>query len=150
MNWKRLWLTALLVYIVLVITELIIHVGILGGYYSRMMADSVYGNVFRSDAEMAKYMWVMYVTGAVYSFFFAFIFAKGYEDRGIAEGIRYGIYIGLFFIYVGAFNEFVIFRMPYGLAWIWIIAGLVQSVILGIVAALVYKPTRAPAVAVGG
>jgi ABC-type multidrug transport system permease subunit len=99
---------------------------------------------FRPEDEMTGYMWVMFVTGAVFSFFFTFIFAKGYEGKGVAEGFRYGIYIGLFYGYVTAFDQFVVYPIPYSLAWIWAITGIVQTIVLGIVAALIYKPKRTP------
>jgi len=146
MNWKRLWLTALVVFIVAWITNILIHGPILGGFYGR--PDVV--AAFRTEAQMNQYMWVMIITGAIFSFFFAYIFAKGYEGKGMAEGIRYGIIIGLFYCYVTSFDQFVIYPIPYGLAWLWVITGLIQSIILGIVAALIYKPRQATAVATAG
>ena len=85
-----------------------------------------------------------------FSFFFVFIFAKGYEGRGLAEGFRYGIYIALFYYYVTCFNQFVLYPIPYSLTWIRVIAGLVQAIILGIVAAAIYKPKRSAVVAAAG
>lgn len=136
MNWKRLWVAALLVYLAYLATMFIIHGLILGGYYMRPdIAAS-----FRPEAEMAKYSWLRFVTMAIFAFFFTFIFAKGCERKGVMEGVRYGIYIGIFVFFVSYFELFIISPVPYVLVWYWIIAGLVQSVLMGIVAALVYKP----------
>jgi hypothetical protein len=136
MNWKRVWLTALLVFIALQITNIIIHSVIMMHVYDSEQVKAA----FRTLEEMNRFMWVFYVTGAVFSFFFAFFFAKGYEHKGLAEGIRFGFYIGIFFYYVSTFNEFVIFPIPYKLVWYWIIGGVTQTIILGIIAALIYKP----------
>jgi hypothetical protein len=136
MNWKKFWVAALLVYVVFAVTTFIIHSLILGGYYTK--PDVV--NSWRPEEEMNKYGWVRFVTMAVFAFFFTFIFAKGYERKGIMEGVRYGIYIALFVLFVTSFDEFIVFPIPYAVVWYWIIAGLVQSVLMGIIAALVYKP----------
>jgi hypothetical protein len=80
------------------------------------------------------------VTMAVFAFFFTFIFAKGYERKGLMEGIRFGVYMALFTFFVASFEQFIVYPIPYQLVWYWILAGLVQSVLMGVVAALVYKP----------
>jgi len=136
MNWKRLLLTALAVFIALQLTDFIIHSGMLSETYSLLQNNGV----FRPEAEMTDYMWVMIVTTIVFSFFFAFIFARGYEGRGLLEGVRYGIYVGFFVVFVSSFNSFVIYPLPYSLAWIWIISGFIQMIIAGVVASLIYKP----------
>ncbi len=136
MNWKRFWPAALLVYLTFGATTFIIHSLILGGYYMR--PDVL--NAWRPEAQMSAYAWVRFVTMAVFAFFFTFIFAKGHERKGILEGIRFGIYIGLFTFFVTSFEQFIIYPIPYAVVWYWIIAGLIQSVLMGIVAALVYKP----------
>jgi len=139
MNWSKIFLAVILVFVAVVITELIIHAVILKGLY-----DSLGGNYgFRDRSQMTSYTWVMIIIGLVYSFFFVFIFAKGYEGKGIIEGIRYGIIIGFFWVFVSSFNTFSLFRMPYSLTWYWIIFGFIQTIIYGIITALVYKPKSA-------
>lgn len=139
MNWKKFWLAALLVYVAYVVTLFVIHSLILGGYYMKPDVQSS----FRPEEAMSKYSWVRFVTMAVFAFFFTFIFAKGYEGKGIMEGVRFGVYITFFTFFVGSFEQFIIYPIPYAVVWYWIIAGLVQSVLMGVVAALVYKPKAA-------
>ncbi|MDD8015219.1 MAG: hypothetical protein PHX45_05960 [Acidobacteriota bacterium] len=136
MNWKKFWVAAFLVYLVYLATMFIIHSLILGGYYMR---PEVAG-AFRPEAEINKYSWARFVTMAVFAFFFTFIFAKGCERKGIMEGVRYGVYIALFICFVTSIEQFIIYPIPYVMVWYWIIGGLVQSVLMGIVAALAYKP----------
>jgi hypothetical protein len=59
------------------------------------------------------------------------------------EGVKYGIYIGLFYSLVSAYGNYSVYPIPYSLAFQWFIFGLLQSVIFGIAAALVYKPKPA-------
>ncbi len=136
MNWKKFWLAALLVYLGYAATTFFIHSVLLGAYYMRPDI----AKAWRPEAEMNAHSWVRFLTMAVFAFFFTFIFAKGHERKGIMEGIRFGLYIGLFTFFVSSFEQFIIYPIPYALVWYWILAGLVQSVLMGIIAALVYKP----------
>lgn len=135
MNWKRLLLAALVAYLFLQISDFVVH----GGIMSKTYEDIGQAGVFRPEADMMRYTWVMFLTTIVFSFFFTFIFVKGYEGKGVAEGIRYGLYITCFWVFVNSFNSFVIYPLPYSLAWIWIFIGLIQMVVMGIIVALVYK-----------
>jgi hypothetical protein len=138
MNWKRLLLAALAAFIFLQLTDYLIHWVILEGVYENLTARGV----FRSAGVMCGYIWVEILMTALFSLFFAYIFVKGYEGKGIIEGIRYGIVIGFFWIFVNAFKAFVILPIPYGLVWYWIIAGFIQTIIAGILLALIYKPKQ--------
>jgi len=139
MNWKKFWPAAILVYLAYAATTLVIHSVILGGYYMRPDVLSA----IRPEAEINTYAWVRFLTMAVFAFFFTFIFAKGREGKGVMEGIRFGIYIALFTFFVASFEQFIIYPIPYAVVWYWIIAGLVQSVLMGLIAALVYKTKAA-------
>jgi ABC-type multidrug transport system permease subunit len=139
MNWKKFWLAALLVYLAYLATTFIIHSLILGGYYMKPDVQSA----LRPEEEMNKFSWLRFVTMAVFAFFFTFIFTKGYERKGVVEGVRFGIYIALFTFFVTSFEQFIIYPIPYAVVWYWIVAGLIQSVLMGIIAALVYKPKAA-------
>ncbi|MFZ2055644.1 MAG: hypothetical protein WAU81_15755 [Candidatus Aminicenantales bacterium] len=139
MNWKRFWIAFLLVFLAYLATNMLIHTVILGGTYMEPDIQKA----MRPDAEMSKFFWVRIVTMLVFSFFFTFVFAKGYERKGIMEGVRYGLIITLFYFFVTCFDQFIIYPIPYFVVWYWIIAGLVQAVIMGIIAALVYKSKSA-------
>lgn len=138
MNWKRLWLAALIAFIFLQITDYLIHWVILKGVYGNLATLGV----FRNFSGMCGYIWVEIVMTVIFSFFFTYIFVKGYEGKGILEGIRYGIVIGFFWVFVNAYNAFVILPIPYGLVWYWIISGFIQTIIAGILLALIYKPKQ--------
>jgi hypothetical protein len=141
MNWSRLIWAAVVVFIALIVTDLIFQVGILGCTYDELGGQGI----FRSESAIACYFWVKLITNAVFSFFFVFIFVKGYEGKGIIEGIRYGIYIWLFYYFVVSFNQFVLYGIPYFLTWYWIVIGLIQCIIFGILTAVIYKPKIAGA-----
>jgi|SRR3989304_10046819 len=145
MNVKKFWIAFIVIFIVLEVTSYIIHVVILGATYEGEEVK----NVFRSMEEMNSKMWIMWLMDVVWTFFFTFIFVKGYENKGIMEGFKYGIYIGLFIPLVMAYQSYVVYPLPYWLVFQWFIYGLIQCIILGAAAALIYKPKPAVATSEG-
>jgi hypothetical protein len=92
---------------------------------------------------MMSKMWIMFVTSAFFGFFFCYVFARGYEGKGLAEGARYGAIIGLFFGISNSYDSYVIYPIPYALALKWFLSTLAYCVVSGIIAAAVYKPAKA-------
>ncbi len=137
MNTKRLLMSFVATYIVYQILGYLIHQVWLADTYQSLSA------VWRPEAEMMSKMWVMYVSSAFFCFFFCYIFARGYENRGVGEGFRFGVIITLFYTLPVVYDSYVIYPIPYSLVLQWLFSGLVISIILGIVAAMVYKPRAA-------
>jgi len=136
MNQKKFWITFIVVFIVYEITNFVVHGLILGPTY---MSEEV-KPLFRTQEVLESTQWIRLLTELVWSFFFTFIFVKGYENKGIMEGIKFGIYIGLFYSFVWAYQSYWMYPLPYSLALQWFMFGLIQCVILGVVAAMIYKP----------
>ncbi len=85
--------------------------------------------------------WIMGIIGPLaFATMFCFLFVKGYEGKGISEGIRYGIYTGLLMYLPLLFIHYAYYDYPAGLVWSFAIGNFVTTVIVGIVAALVYRP----------
>lgn len=135
MNRKRYILASIVVFVVYEITNWIVHSLILSGVYQRLQS------LWRPD--MMDKMWIMYVTAFIFSFLFVYIFTKGYEGKGVAEGFRYGLYIGLLMNIVGMFNQYAVYPVPLSLTIQWFIYGMIQFIIIGIVTALIYRPKAA-------
>jgi len=84
-------------------------------------------------------MWIIHITNFIFSFLFVYIFTKGYENKGIVEGLRFGLIIGLLMNVVGMFNQYAVYPLPFSLAIQWFIYGIIQYVICGAVAASIYR-----------
>ncbi len=85
--------------------------------------------------------WIMGIIGPLaFATMFCFLFVKGYEGKGISEDIRYGIYTGLLMYLPLLFIHYAYYDYPAGLVWSFAIGNFVTTVIVGIVAALVYRP----------
>ena len=132
MNVKKLLLASLAVFVTIQVLDFVIHNILLSADYEALMS------VWRPD--MMDKMWIMYVTGIVFSLLFVYIFTKGHEGKGVMEGVKYGFIIGLVVYFVGSFNQFIVYPITYALTWKWIIYGMVELMIAGAITALIYKP----------
>lgn len=133
MNWKRVLIAFVAVYVVYQVLALLVH---------RIWLEATYlalADVWRPQDELLSKQWIMFVTSAVFCFFFCYIFARGYEGKGWQEGARYGAIIGLFYSIPVAYDAYVIYPIPYRLALHWFLSGFAICVVVGVVAALVYK-----------
>ena len=133
MNTKRLALAALAVYVATQALNYLIHQVWLGPTYQSL------ASIWRPEAEMQSKMWVMFITSAFFSFFFCYIFAKGYEGKGILEGARFGAVIGLFYSLPVTYESYVVYPLPYHLVMQWFMAGFATCIVLGMIAAAIYR-----------
>jgi hypothetical protein len=134
MNVKRFVFASLAVFVVGMILDFIIHMVILKEVYEAL------ASIWRAD--MNSLMWIMYAFTLIFAFLFVYIFTKGYEGKGIMEGVRYGLLIGLLMLLTGVFGQYVTYPLPFNLVIQWFIFGMIEFIILGIVAALIYKPAE--------
>ncbi len=132
MNWKRVILAGIIIYVVFQGLGFIMDNVLLKNDYDQLK------NVWRQN--MMSRIWVLYVVGLLVAFLFAYIFVKGREAKGIQEGVRFGIIIWLFTVVPFNIEIWVIFPIPYTLILKWLLFGLLTSLIGGILAAVIYKP----------
>ncbi|MCB4755660.1 MAG: hypothetical protein LHV69_01265 [Elusimicrobia bacterium] len=135
MNVKRFIVTSVAVFLAFEILDAIIHMGILRKAYEAL------GPLWRPD--MMSKMWIIHVGSLILAFLFTFIFIKGYENKGLGEGVRYGIIIGLFANIPYAFYEYAMFPLPLSLCLQWFLYGMIEFVLCGLLAAALYKPRQA-------
>ena len=127
---KKFWTGFVAVFVVMEILMYLIHGVILASTYQETK------DVWRPDME--SYMWVYHVLAVVGAFFFTFIFSKGYEGKGVMEGVRYGLYIGIWMSSGMAYGSYSMINIPYSLALQWFIYGLIEYIIYGVVLAMVF------------
>lgn len=129
-NCKRAFFTTVAVFVTLFVTDFIIHGPILKSTYEQTPT------LWRSDADM-KVVWII-LSQIVIAKMFSLIFAKGYEGKGIAEGVRFGILAGLFSI-AHSFVWYAVAPLPSNIFMAWCGLGMAQFILAGIVASFVYK-----------
>lgn len=141
MSVKKLLLAVLVVGVVANVLDFIVHGQILNGaYYSQLTS------LFRQDMPMG---WLI-IGDFVWAFVFVWVYSRVYSSfsGGAKGGATYGLYAGILLSFPAAlFFNIMFVGFPYGLAWIWVIWGIIARVIYGAVAGAIYKKEAAPAAA---
>ena len=127
---KKLWLGFIAVFVAAEICNFLIYGFLLRGDFQATQ------HLWRSN--MSSLMWIYHVLLVVGAFFFTFIYAYGHEGKGIMEGARFGLYIGIWMSMGAAYGTYAMVAIPYAMALKWFLFGIVQYVIMGVVVAAVY------------
>jgi len=127
---KKVFVGWIVVFVILSVLDMLVHGVLLTGAYATMQ------NVWRPD--MMEKMWIIYLVRAITSFFISFIFSKGYEGKGIGEGLRYGLYMGLLLATPYAYGSYASFPIPYPVALQWFVYALIEYLLAGVALALVF------------
>ncbi len=135
MNTRRFVTASIAAFVVIAVVEFVIHGVLLSGMYRQAAA------AFRPDADARARFWLFYVGYLVFAFFFTFIYTKGYErDRGgLAQGLRFGFYVG---VMIGALESlvwYVVLPVPATLAVSWFLAYVVMALAAGAVVGSLYR-----------
>jgi hypothetical protein len=133
----RFWLAVILVFVALFVMDFVIHMVLLSDVYEAT------ASLWRAEEDMNSLMPIMLIGTLVMALFFVLIFGKGYEGKGIGEGFRFGLYVGLLIGVPMGLGTYSSMPIPFSLALSWMVATLVECVVVGLLAAAVYKPARA-------
>lgn len=134
-NKKNWLLTTLGVFAFIWVSDYIIHTKILMDVYAETAA--LWRTKEDYQSHFAWMTWGQFWLAAV----FTTIFAMGYEGKGIKEGLRYGLLVGLLLV-SGTFIQYAVTPMPQNLMFSWIFWGIAQSIGAGVVAWWVYWKTQ--------
>lgn len=134
---KKLLIGFVAVFVTLEVLDGIIHGGILMSTYTAMQST------WRPD--MMNKLWILHFVRIVTAFFFTYVFSKGYEGKGIMEGLRYGFYLGMIVSSGFAFGSYSMFAINKGLALQWFFYSLIEYLIAGVVVSLVFGKKEAAA-----
>jgi hypothetical protein len=127
---KKLLYGFIAVFVTIDVLNFLIHGVMLSTTYQSL------SSLWRPD--MMSKVWITHLNAAISAFFFTFVFSKGYEGKGIAEGARYGFYIGFWLSALMAYGTYMMIAVPYSLAVQWFIYGLIEYVAAGVVLAMVF------------
>ena len=127
---KKLWLGFAAVFVLTVLLDWFVSMVLMMGEYQQT------AQLWRPEAEMKT--GVIIIVEIFFAFFFTFIFSKGYEGKGVMEGVRYGLYVSLMMNVTGAYMTYATMPVPYMLALKWFLYGTVQYLIYGAVLAIIY------------
>lgn len=123
---------AVAIFLIFQVCDFIIHRFLMGDSFTSISSIG--------RADMMSYMWIMYLGSFVFSFLMMYIFIKGFEDRGIPEGVRFGLLFGTVTAGMGALYLYIIFPIPFSLVLQWFGYQLVKFALAGIAAGAIYRP----------
>lgn len=136
---KRFLIALILVAIAYFGMDMVFHHFVLGKTYEATMS------LWRPMPEMMAKRWVAYTAYLLFSFLFLFIFNKGFEKgkcpRG--QGIRYGFLMGLLYWGTHLLGSYPFNPWPDTLYLAWFGIGMVEFVVLGLIAGLLVSKERA-------
>jgi hypothetical protein len=128
---KRIWIGFVTVFVTTQLIEGLLGFILLGPAYGHST------HIWRPIAEVK--LWMLPVTGAFFSFFFVFIFSRGYEGKGLLEGVRYGTYTALMIVLPHAYNSYATLQIPYSVALQWFLSGTLEYIIAGALLAATFQ-----------
>ncbi|MBI3897817.1 MAG: hypothetical protein HY308_05895 [Gammaproteobacteria bacterium] len=134
-NMKRWLLAALGAFVMYVVLQTVLHGMLLSDLYQQT------ASVWRSETEMQRLMWVLWLSYLIASLAFAFIYTKGYEPgkSGLGQGLRFGFLMGLFIASLQSLGHYFSLPVPCELVIYWFVGGLVITTITGGVVGLIYR-----------
>ena len=130
MNKKRYVISLFVVFAFVFSYEFLVHGFLLQDIYTQT------AQLWRPEEE--SNMLFLFTSQLCFSAVFAYIFTLNYEGRGIGEGIRFGLYIGMLLgsIEIGTYCYMPI---PMVLMLSWVLASLLKGLGSGVILSLVYK-----------
>ena len=128
---KKLLTGAAAVFVAQAVLDFLVHGVLMSSQYEATQ------DIWRPD--MMDLMWISFVINAVVALCLSWIYGKGHENKGIVEGVRFGVIVGLMMSVGMAYGSYMSFPIPYSMALQWFLYGIVCYIIIGVVLALVYQ-----------
>ena len=98
--------------------------------------------LWRSAAEMDTLTWFMLFKQALLACIVAYIWGLNYEERGPAEGVRFGAVMGLL-IGMVQFGSYAWMPISGWLAIWWLVGSVVMGIGLGLILSIIWAKCRA-------
>jgi hypothetical protein len=133
MNAGRYVIGSIVVFGFFLVINWLFHGVLLIGWYNENP------EIIRSDYGAAAYVIWMLIGFLILAFGFCFIFVKGYENKGIAEGFRYGLYIGIAFCISTSLIHYPVFPFPGKWIVAWVIGYPIIMILAGMIFAAIYR-----------
>lgn len=130
MNTTRFIIASIAVFVFVFVFEFVVHGVLLRDAYEAT------AQLWRPREEYK--MPFMLLSQVSFAAIIAFIFTLNYEDKGLAEGFRFGLYIGLLLASL-EIATYSYLPVPLSLALAWVGAALVKALGSGLVLAATYR-----------
>ena len=139
MNVARFFLASLAVFVFVFFYEYLLHGVYLAGPYE------AFPNLLREETDATGFFMWLTLAYLILSPAFCYIFTRGYQGRGVGEGVRYGVLIWLVAALPSSLITYAVQPWSAKIITVWIVGYLIEMVILGALVALIYRPKAAAA-----
>lgn len=135
MDKKRWVIASIIVAIVVTLMESVFH-----GYFMRGLYEAT-ATLWRPYPEMSKLTPYGWLSTLFVSFILFYIYHKGYEGKGsaLAEGLRFGLFIGLFTAVPMAVWTYIVMPVPMSIAFWWFVIAMIDMLVAGVLIGAIYK-----------
>ncbi len=130
MNVKRFIISVLVVFLTIFATDFVFHTILFESLYSAT------SHLWRGEDEML--MAPMLISQIGFALILSFIYIKNYENRGLEEGLRFGLYFGLL-LSVIQIGKYSYLPVPFQLIEAWVLVDMVQCLLSGVLLSIIYK-----------
>jgi hypothetical protein len=138
MNSKRIFLALVVAFVAISATDYLIHEVWLKSTYA---ADA--GKLWRSEEDMKDHMSGIFLGQFFAAVAFTMLWARiAMGGAGLQCAVALGFFLGLFYS-GGVIITHAVQPLPHGLALKWIISGMLQSILVGVILFFVYRPAKA-------
>ena len=128
---KRLLICTLVVFVFMFFYEFGFHGILLQADYEQLP------NIMRTEADAQSLFHFLVLGLLLMSYIICVVFERGYENRGLAEGARFGLLIGLL-LSGPSLIFYAVMQFPGDLVLKWFAGGLLELVLAGMVLATAY------------
>jgi hypothetical protein len=135
MNGKRYLFASIVVTIFIFIWEWLWNSIVLNGYYQATAA------LWRTHEQMASLCGWMIAAYIIFAFIFCFIYTRCHRDGGVKRGFSFGFWLSLL-ITVMILVWYVVLPVPGILVFWWIVGGIIEVTISGLLVGAIYKNNR--------
>jgi len=135
MNVKRWLLASLATFAVILVLDMILNMLLLTQLYRQTAA------VWRPAPELERLIPLIWVAMAVSTLFFTLIYAQSFDRKraGAAQGMRYGLYMGLFYFTLYCMVSYAVLPIPATLVAWWFFGGVVEYIAGGAMVGWMYR-----------
>ena len=134
---KKFFIAWIVLFVAWFIGSFVVHGVLLRADYMQLT------NLFRAEADEQKYFPLMFLAHAMLSGAFVWIYARGVEAKPwLAQGVRFGVAVALLTVVPTYLIYFVVQPMPGAVVIKQMVFDGALMVILGMIAAWLYRNTR--------
>ena len=133
---KRKLIAGLVIAVAYCAMDFFFHHKCLGGMYQAT------ASLWRPMADMGAMMKFAYLGYVLFGYMFYCIYGFGHEagKTGWAQGLRYGVMMGILFWGAGNLLMYPFCLYPSNLLWAWFAVGTFEYAVLGAIAGALFKP----------